>query len=103
MRGVAYDHEQRHAVPHHRAQLVGLVPDAAVVGERDPSPLPNRSKPYLVGAGGREVIQVTLDGQPCGGQDCGETRAEVAVGEEDNSQAARSYRTACSISSALKS
>ena len=75
---------------YHRAQFVGLVPDTAVVRQGDPSPLADRSKPYLVSAIGREVVSVPLYGQLCVRQDFRKSGAEVAVGEKDNSQAARS-------------
>lgn len=47
-------------------------------------------KPYLVSAIGLEVVSVPLYGQPCVRQDFRKSGAEVAVGEKDNSQAARS-------------
>ncbi len=90
MRRVADDYEQRDPMLHHRAQFVGFVPDATIVRQGNPFPLPDRSKPYLVGAIVREVISVALYGQPCGRQNTWKKGAEVAVGEKDNGQATRS-------------
>jgi hypothetical protein len=42
---------------------------------------------------------VPLDAQTAVAQNLGKPFAEVSVSEEDTAQAARSYRTACSISS----
>ena len=62
MRRVADYYEHRDPMLHYRAQFVGFVPDAAIVRQGNPSPLPDRSKPYLVGAIVREVISVALYG-----------------------------------------
>lgn len=51
----------------------------------------------------REVVDMPLDRQPRAAKNLRELQAEVAVGEENNTQAARSYRTACSMSSRLSS
>jgi hypothetical protein len=41
---------------------------------------------------------VALDHDATCSEDLGEASAEVAIGEKDLAQAARSYKTACSIS-----
>jgi hypothetical protein len=46
---------------------------------------------------------VSLDGEPCALQDLREACAEVAIGEEDKRQAARSKTTASSIASVVTS
>jgi len=49
------------------------------------------------------VISVLLYREASIAQDAGELQAKIAVGEEDNVQATRSYRTARSISAGLRS
>ena len=51
----------------------------------------------------REVIAVTLDREACVFQDFRKEAAEVAIGEEDKRQAARSYTTAPSTASVVRS
>lgn len=83
---------------HNRSQLVGLVTDPLVMRDRDAAVLPDVLEPLLVGAVVREAIEVPFDGQSGGREDVGKAVAEIAVGEEDKPQAARSYSTASSIS-----
>ncbi len=49
-----------------------------------------------------EVVAVAFYLKTAGLQDCGKLMSEVAIGEKDSTQAARSYRTACSMSASLK-
>jgi len=49
-----------------------------------------------------EMIRMSLDRQAAGPQNLWKMPAQIAIGEIDN-QAARSYRTACSISDAASS
>ena len=86
-----------------RRELVRLVADARVVRQRDPSTLCHLPQPFVIRAIGRETINVPFYGKSRFAQDSGELQAKVAVGEEDSIQAARSYRTASSISSTVKS
>ena len=60
--GVPDDHEQRNLMPINSVQFIWLIPDAAVVRQGDPSTLPDRFKPRLVGTIMREVISVPFDG-----------------------------------------
>lgn len=82
--------QQRDPVPHHRLQLVRLVANATVMGESDPAPRPDRREPLVVGRVMYEVIPMLLDGQAGRPEDVRETVAEVAIGEVDERQAARS-------------
>lgn len=86
-----------------RGKFVRLVPDAAVMTERNPATSCSLTQPYIVRAIVREVVDMPLDSQPRAAKNLRELQAEVAVGEENNTQAARSYRTACSMSSRLSS
>ena len=90
MGGVSDDHEQRDPVPHDGISFIGLVTDTAIVREGDPSPLANRTQPLFIGASGREVVPVLLDGQPRRLQYLGKAGTEVTIREEDNRQTARS-------------
>lgn len=85
---VADDHEQRNPVPHDGIEFIGLVADAAIMCERDPSSLTDRSQPVFIGAIGREVISVFLDPQSSLLQCLREAGAEIAIREEDKRQAA---------------
>lgn len=87
---LADDDQQCHAVPDDGRQLIGLVADAGVVSDRDPAVSTNCFEPLFIRGGGPEVIAVSFDPQPGCAQDLGKPFAEVAVGEEDMAQAARS-------------
>jgi hypothetical protein len=82
-------------------ELIRLVPDPCVVRDPDPTAASDLAHPVFVGSVGREMIGMALDGEPAGSQDLRELIAEVAVREEDNGQAARSYSTASSIASVV--
>jgi len=72
------------------AELVRLVSDPTIVGDRDPAVLPDVLEPRLIGAVGWEEIVVPLDGQSGVDEDLWKALAEIAVGEKDKAQAARS-------------
>ena len=86
-----------------RGEFVRRVADAFVVGDGDAAVAAAVFEPLLVGPVGREQIVMPFHREARGGKDLGKALAEVTVGEKDALQAARSYRTACSISAALKS
>ena len=86
----ADDHQQADVVPHHRVAFVRLVADAAVVGQRDPAALADRRQPVLVSRIVGKVIGVPLDCQATCPENLAEPLPEVAVGEIDAGQAARS-------------
>ena len=100
---LAHDNEEPRLVGNNRGKFVRLVPDAAVMTERNPATSCGLSQPYVVRTVVREMVDMPLDGQLGAAKDLRELQAEVAVGEENNTQAARSYRTACSMSSRLSS
>ena len=84
-------HQQPHVVPLNRLEFVRLVRDPRVVGQGDPSPLPNRVQPLLVRAVvSLEVIADSLDGESGVPEDLAELQAEISVREIDDTQAARS-------------
>ena len=97
-RRLADYNQQGDAMSDYRLKLVGFVADPAIMADRNPAPLPNGCQPLVVRAIRFEVIRMPLDLEASGGKDVGELLAEVAIREEDAAQAARSYRTACSIS-----
>ncbi len=71
--------------------------------QSDPFTLADLRQPVLVGTVGREVIAVSLDGKPRALQDLRKGVAEVAIGEEDACQAARSKTTASSTAAFVRS
>lgn len=73
-----------------RGKFVRLVPDAAVMTERHPATSCGLSQPHVVRTVVREMVNVPLDGQTAAAKNLRELQAEVAVGEENNTQAARS-------------
>ena len=89
-RCLADDHQQGNAVLNDGAEFIRFVTDAAIVGERDPAAFPDRLKPRLVRRIRREVIRVPLDCQTAGFENLRESFAEIAIGEIDKAQAARS-------------
>lgn len=86
----AHDHEQRDPVLYHRRQLVRLISDAAIVSEGDPTAFSDGLEPLLVAGRGSEVFAMKLDAEAGGPQDLREPGTEIAVGEEDMTQAVRS-------------
>ena len=60
------------------------------MGERDPATLPSRLKPCLVRCVRRKVILVSLDRETARPENLGKALAEIAIGEIDKAQAARS-------------
>ena len=75
-------HQQSHVVPLNRREFVGLVPDPRVVGQGDPSPLPNRVQPLFVRAAvSLEVIPESLDGESGVPQDLAERRSSRSLVE----------------------
>jgi len=82
-------------------KFVRFVSDAAVVGYGDPSSSGHFAEPHIIRARWRKVVGVALDGQPCGAQGVRKLEAEVTVREEDNTQAARSYRIAFVMSASV--
>jgi hypothetical protein len=69
-------------------ELVGLVPNAMVVRDRDPLALTHDLEPLLIGTVGPEVVAVPLDLQASCTEDLRESNAEITIGEEDMVQAA---------------
>ncbi len=77
-------------MPHDGVALVRFVADAAIVGERDPAALTNSLQPHFVGRVRRKVIRVSLDRQTGRPENLGKALTEIAIGEIDKAQAARS-------------
>jgi len=77
-------------MPNHRGQLVRLVANSPIVGQRYPPARADHGEPVFIAGVGREVVAVPLDRETRASQDVGESGAEIAVGEENNLQAARS-------------
>ena len=84
-------------------ELVRLVTDAPVMCDANPAVARNTTQPFVVGAVRCEMIGVSFYVKSGVAKDGWELQAEIAVSEEDNTQAARSYSTASSISAALSS
>jgi len=100
---MTYDDKEGDPMVEHRLELVGFVPDALVVGDCDPAVPTGCLQPFFVWSGRTKVGVVPLYAESGGLENAGELLAEVAVGEKDKAQAARSYRMARSISSADRS
>jgi hypothetical protein len=84
-------------------ELVRLVADAPVMRNGNPAAARDTSQPLVVRTVRREVVGVSFYVKAGVAKDGWELQAEIAVSEEDNTQAARSYSTASSISTALSS
>ena len=96
------DDQKGDAMSNDCCKLVGLVADSSVVSDGDPSALSDGLQPLLVGTSWREMVLMPLNTQFSRCENVGKPGAKIAVGEEDKTHAARSYRTACSISASLK-
>lgn len=97
------DHQQRNFVLHYGVAFVDPVANALVVGDRDAAMGAAIFQPLLIRAIRRKQIVVPLDSKAGSGQDCRKLFPEIAIGEKSQAQAARSYSTASSISSGLRS
>jgi len=86
----AYHDDQGNAVVPDGGQFIWHISYAQVVGECDPLITATVFQPLLVRAVVREEIDVPLDGNTGGSQGCRELFSQVAVGEIDMVQAARS-------------
>jgi hypothetical protein len=98
MRSVPDDDEERNAISNDGGELIGLVPDSCVACHGHPAALSNDPQPFFVRAISWEVLGVALHLDPIGRKERRKRVPEVAICEEDEVQAARSYRTASSIS-----
>ena len=103
MRSLPDHHQKSRPVLDDCRKLVGFVANARVVGERDPSTRGNLPQPHLILAIRSEVVRVSLYGETRIAQNARKLETKISVGEEDNAQATRSYRTACSISAVPRS
>jgi hypothetical protein len=84
------DHQQGDAMPHDGGAFVRLVADAAIMGECDPTALPDLLQPYFVSGVRRKVIGMSLDCQTARPENLGKALTKVAISEIDKRQAARS-------------
>ncbi len=92
------DDEECDAVPRDRRKLVRRVPNPLVVRDRYAAAFSDVPQPLLVRAIGCETVVVPFNRESGSGQNFGELLAKIAVCEKDETQAARSYSTASSIS-----
>lgn len=60
------------------------------MGHRNPAAFAAGLQPFFVGAIGRKVVAMPLDRKPALYEDVGEGVSEIAIGEKDQTQAARS-------------
>ncbi len=75
-------------MPDNRGKLVGLVANPRVAGYSDPAARADRAQPFLVRAIRSEVSRVAFDLEPALHKGRRKCIAEIAVGEEDEAQAA---------------
>ena len=98
-----HDNQQSNAVLLDGGEFVRRVTDALVVRDGDAAVATAVFEPLLVRAIRRKQIVVSLYPQASIGENLGKAFTKVAVGKLDVTQAARSYRTACSISFGVRS
>src|SRR5688572_4925963 len=79
----ADDDQKCYAMPDDCCELVGLVADSSVMGDRDPSPLPDGREPFFVRAVRREMVLMSLHVQAGRCENVRKPGAEIAIGEED--------------------
>lgn len=89
-------------VRNYRGQLIRLVSNASVVRYGDPPFAGRQLEPFFIARVWSEVVGVTFDTQARISEDAWELQTQVAIREEDNTQAARSYTTARSTSSGVR-
>ena len=77
-------------MPNDGVQLIRFVADAAIVRERNPAAFADYLQPGGVRRIMREVIGMPLDRQPCRPENFGKALSQIAIGEIDKAQAARS-------------
>lgn len=82
--------QQSDAVPNDSSALIGLVANAMIVGQRNPATLTHDLQPRLVGGVRRKVVVVQFYCKASGFENLGKAFAEIAIGEIDKAQAARS-------------
>lgn len=90
IRSLPDDDQQRHLMFNDCRQFVGLVANAAIMGDGYPATCANLFKPDRVRAIVCEVVCMSLDPQTGGGKYFWKALSEIAVGEEDAIHAARS-------------
>lgn len=84
------DDEQADAMLHDCCQFVGLVADAAIVGDGCPAAPADFFQPDGIRTIVREVVGVTFDLQAGGGQNFRKAFSEISIGKKDVAHAARS-------------
>ena len=89
-RSLADDDQQHHLMPCHGGPLIWFVANATIVGKCHPLPPSYILQPYLIGAGGRKEISMPPHVQSTGAENFRKLLAQVAIGEIDPAQAARS-------------
>jgi hypothetical protein len=89
-RSLPDDHKQCHSVAHDSVAFVGLVSDAVVVAQRDPTTIAYLLEPDLIGDIVGEVIRVTFYREAACSENFGELLPKIAIREIDRVQAARS-------------
>ena len=90
MRCMSNDNQHGDAMANHGSEFVGLVANASVVRDNHPAALTYRLQPDFVGTVVGKMIAVSLDRRTGGGKNLRKALPEVAVGEKDRAQAARS-------------
>lgn len=84
------DDQKSDTMTNHGVEFIGLIADSAIVGYGDPATLAHRLQPVLARAIGCKVVPMSFDAQAGADKNVGKTGTEIAVSEEDKSQAARS-------------
>lgn len=84
------DDQHGDAVADHGSEFVGLVANAAVVCNNNPSALTYGLQPGFVRTVVRKMLAVPLDLHTCGGKNLRKALAEITVSEKNWAQAARS-------------
>lgn len=87
---LANDHQQCDTVPDDRGLFVRLVADATIMTECNPLVSSDLFQPVLIGTVRRKEVGMPAHVQPACAEDIGKLLAQIAVGEIDPAQAARS-------------
>ena len=94
---ISHDDQEAYSKLHDCFLLIGCVSNAFVVSEGYPSPPGDFLEPLNVRGVVKKVISMSLNGQSGLFQNVREDVSEIAIGEENDAQAARSKITASSI------
>ncbi len=86
----AHNYQQPDTMLHDRVAFVRLIANMAIMSQRDPTTPADFPQPHFVGCVRWKMIEMLLDDEPSRPENIRETLTQIAVGEIDKAQAARS-------------